>query len=198
METLTTYIDRLVEDEVERILREARERVEARLERASRELKRLESQALERAQRIIRVEEARQEALVRRKVKAQILGMEHAIARQCVEIAKGQVYAAYQKKRERLLPRLVQEILSLRRGGEPVVLHVNPEDYPLLQRSLKDENVSVLADPSVKGGVIGEFTSRGLRVANTLESRMDRAKEVLLERFYQILLPDTQGDSIAH
>ncbi len=196
MSALTAYIDRLIEDEVERILREARERAEARLERASRDLKALEARALQRARQEIRVEEARQDALVRRKIKERMLVVEHQVVSRCVEEARAKLREAYRARRESLLPRLVEEILALRQGDEPVVLRVHPEDYPVL-KSMEGRGVSVTADKAVEGGVIGEFPHRGLRVANTLESRLERAREILLEHFYEVILPGENLDDLA-
>lgn len=195
--TLTSYIDRLIEDEVDVILREARRRAEERLARASRELEVLEQEALKRAEQRARVERARQDAQVRRTLKERLLQIEHAVVNRCVEEARKRLEGAYREKRVSLLPRLAREILDLRQGDEPVILRVHPEDYPVLQKAIQDKNVRVEADSGVQGGVVGEFPERGLRVSNTLASRLERARDLLLEHFYEVILPGEDLEALA-
>lgn len=197
MDLLSPYLDRLIEDQVETILREARRQAEVRLARASRDLEALEEEALKRAARQAEVERARQDALVRRTLKDRLLQVEHAVVHRCVEEARRRLREAYQEKRETLLPRLAREILELRQGDEPVILRVHPQDYPVLQKALREPGVRVEADASVEGGVVAEFPSRGLRVSNTLESRLERARDLLLEHFYEVILPGEDLEALA-
>ena len=197
MDLLAPYIDRLIEDQVEAILREARSQAEARLARASRELEAMEEEALRRAEAQARVERARHDAQVRRAIKERLLQVAHQVVSQAVEEARRRLREAYREKRATLLPRLAREILTLRQGEEPVRLRVHPEDYPILQKALKDSAVQVVSDPEVNGGVVGEFPSRGLRVSNTLESRLERARDLLLEHFYEVILPGEDLEALA-
>ncbi len=197
MDLLAPYIDRLIEDQVEEILREARRQAEDRLARATRELEAMEQEALHRAQQQARVERARQDAQVRRTLKERLLQVEHEVVVRAVAEARCRLLEAYRERRTALLPRLAQEILSLRQGEEPVHLRVHPEDYPILQKALRDKAVQVVSDPSVNGGVVGEFPSRGLRVSNTLESRLERARDLLLEHFYEVILPGEDLEALA-
>ncbi len=193
---LATLLQEIEQEEIGKILTEARREAEARLKRASAEAEAVLQQALERARARAQVERSRVFAELYRDYQDQLLQIEHAIVEDVMRHAEQRVLEGYRARRKTILPRLIQEVLQFRRGSEPVQLTVHPEDQEIARRAVPDQAVKIEGDASIQGGVRVFFPERSFQVSNTLKDRLDRARAILLDRFFEILFPE--GEATVH
>lgn len=71
------------------------------------------------------------------------------------------------------------------------IVSVNPADQPVAEALVKERgwNVTVRGDPEVQGGVRVALPDGRLVVTNTLASRLDRARPILVAELARVLWP---------
>ncbi|GAA5261435.1 V-type ATP synthase subunit E [Methanocalculus sp. MC3] len=89
---------------------------------------------------------------------------------------------------EEFLRHVILEALA-ELDGASALLHVDKRDEALCNSILKKENQShlVIADIESMGGVIASTTDEFIIVRNTIESRLQRSREVLRKEIFSIL-----------
>jgi V/A-type H+-transporting ATPase subunit E len=77
-------------------------------------------------------------------------------------------------------------------AGEEVRLHIDPRDEPLCREILKEmqRNCEVVPDLTSLGGLNATTTDERLWVFNTIESRLQRAKELMKSEIMSALYGD--------
>ncbi len=193
---LATLLQEIEKEEIGKILSEARREAEARLQRASADAEAVLQAALERAKARAQVERSRVFAELYRDYQDRLLRIEHAIVGEIIRRAEEKVKETYGKRRDTILPNLIEEVLQYRRGNEPVHLAVHPDDEKIARKAVKDPAIKIETDASVEGGVRVFFPERSFLVSNTLKDRLDRARAILLNRFFEILFPE--GEASVH
>jgi vacuolar-type H+-ATPase subunit E/Vma4 len=191
------------EDLISAVKASADERIKEIRDRATAEAQKIRKDAEERAQGIrsgYLEEAARSVRLEKSKLIAKV-GAEKrmALARAKDDLFQ-QVFAAtaqrlasarnhqgYRDSFRKMVREAVEEL-----AGEEVTVHVDPRDEPLLGEALKglQRNCKVVTDLTTLGGVNAMTADERLMVFNTIESRLERAKEVMKPEIISILYGD--------
>ncbi|KUG19923.1 v-type atp synthase subunit e [hydrocarbon metagenome] len=89
---------------------------------------------------------------------------------------------------ERFLRNAISEALSEMEGG-PVVLHIDRRDEGLCRKILAElkQDCRLIPDIESMGGVVATSPDESIIVNNTLESRLERSKEVLRSETFRLL-----------
>jgi V/A-type H+/Na+-transporting ATPase subunit E len=84
--------------------------------------------------------------------------------------------------------KLLREAVSAM-GVESFVVHVDPRDEPLCKKTLSHLNLSpeIRADLVTTGGVVASLSDNSVVISNTVESRLQRAKELKRKDIHAIL-----------
>ncbi len=186
---LIHLLEREAQAERERLLEEARKRAQEILQRA-------EAEAAELVETHRRIVEAEVEAA---RVRAQ--GTARLRAASLVLAAKDeQLHAVFEQAREELvrltrdpsryeavLQALLREAVAAFQG--PVVVECAEQDLPTVQAALQalGRDAEVRPNPEVWGGVRVQSPDGRFVVENTLSSRLERGKQVLLAEVADIL-----------
>jgi V/A-type H+-transporting ATPase subunit E len=77
-------------------------------------------------------------------------------------------------------------------AGEEVTVHIDPRDEPLCREILSEiqRNCKVVTDLTTPGGMNATTAGERLMVFNTLESRLQRAKELMKSEIMSTLYGD--------
>jgi V/A-type H+-transporting ATPase subunit E len=77
-------------------------------------------------------------------------------------------------------------------AGEEIRMHIDPRDEPLCREILREmqRNCDVVTDLTTMGGLNATTADERLTVFNTLESRLQRAKELLKREIMSTLYGD--------
>ncbi len=89
-----------------------------------------------------------------------------------------------EKVYENYLKRIVDEVFKNNSFDNPVV-HVNPNDFEIIRKFLN--NFQIVKDENVKFGIIVEDKERGFIVRNTLRTRIEKVKQIVMEKFSQYI-----------
>jgi V/A-type H+/Na+-transporting ATPase subunit E len=77
-------------------------------------------------------------------------------------------------------------------GGEKFRIHIDKQDEQLIKKILAELNLSgeVLADLTTAGGLVACTLNETVKISNTFESRLERAKEQKKLEVYAVLFGD--------
>ena len=77
-------------------------------------------------------------------------------------------------------------------GGEKVRIHIDPRDEQLVKKILAELDLSgeVIADLTSAGGLVAGTHNESVKISNTFESRLERAKEQKKLEIYAALFGD--------
>jgi V/A-type H+/Na+-transporting ATPase subunit E len=77
-------------------------------------------------------------------------------------------------------------------GGEEFRIHIDKRDEQLMKKSLSDMNLSgeIIADLHCSGGLVVTTRNESVKISNTLESRLERAKERKKLEVYAVMFGD--------
>ena len=179
------------EEKARAVEEQARKEAEAVLARAERQAEAERQKALAELSRRLAVERAKQVGEAEKTRKDRILAAQHEVVQAVMDKAWTQIQEIRQDESRyvRTLKKLIQEALE---GLSPqeVVLKYAPQDEEVIQRALRELGLSLRTQPSeeVRSGIVIEDPSRGFAVYNTLEGRMTRVRELLLEHFTEVLM----------
>lgn len=179
------------EEKARAVEEQARQQAEAVLARAEHQAETERQRALDRLARRLAVERAKRLGEAEKIRKDRILVAQHEVIQTVMEKAREKVQQVRRDEARyvQTLKKLITEALE---GLSPqeVVLKYPPEDEAAVHKALKELNLSLPTQPSeeIRSGVIVEDPSRGFAVYNTLEGRMERVRELLLERFSEVLM----------
>ncbi len=174
--------------------KEEREKIISRSEKtAKRLIKEAKTRAKEVSQSILQEEDPELEA-----TRTRILGESELRKKRSLSKVKNQVVEevfekAWQnlsKIRERpdyhsILEKLGGEILK----GEDVIVYVNERDVTLIQKILTSRglNAEVKSGQNCVGGLVVETRNGSVSIHNTIESRLEKIRELLIQEVNQIL-----------
>jgi vacuolar-type H+-ATPase subunit E/Vma4 len=85
---------------------------------------------------------------------------------------------------ENYLKRIIDEVFKNNSFQNPVV-YVNPNDFEIIKKFLN--NFQIVKDENVKFGIIVEDKERGFIVRNTLKTRIEKVKQIVMEKFSQYI-----------
>ena len=155
----------------------------------------IREEVMEGARKKVEAEREKMMARVREEVRLELLKRRHEVADRAFSGVRDRVLAARASPSyRRTAMRLAEEAFGLA-GGTDLVLHVDPGDASLFGGILGDlrKNCEIVADIESAGGLT--VTSRDGRflVANTLESRLSRARDLLKSEVFSILYGGSHG-----
>jgi V/A-type H+/Na+-transporting ATPase subunit E len=77
-------------------------------------------------------------------------------------------------------------------GGEEFRIHIDKRDEQLMKRILSDMNLTgeIIADLQCSGGLVVSTRNESVKISNTLETRLERAKERKKLEVYAVMYGD--------
>ena len=179
-ERITEIQDR-AQAEAQKIQKDAEERAQitrsAYLEEAARSVK------LERSKLISKAGAERRMALAR--VKDDLF--QQVFARAAQQMTSARNHPAYRESFKKMVREAMEEL-----AGEEIRMHIDPRDELLCRETLREmqRNCDVVTDLTTMGGLNATTADERLMVFNTLESRLQRAKELLKREIMSTLYGD--------
>lgn len=176
--------------EKERELREkARTAVQAISEETKNQAVALQQSLLEEAKRVATIEKNKRIYLTKGENKEKLITTKERIF--STAFAEAEHHLSQIRKDPRypaILKNLVREAIGTL-GGEQVHVHIDKQDEQLIKEILSELNLSaqVIADLHSAGGLVVSTPSGSVKISNTIESRLERAKEQKKLQIYAIL-----------
>jgi len=167
--------------EAQKIRKDAEERAQsirsASLEGAAQGIK------LEKSKLISKVGAEKRMALA--KVKDDLF--QQVFARAAQQMASARTHPGYRASFKKMVSEAMEEL-----AGEEVRVHIDPRDEPLCREILKEmqRNCEVVTDLTTMGGMNATTADERLMVFNTIESRLERAKELMKSEIMSTLYGD--------
>jgi vacuolar-type H+-ATPase subunit E/Vma4 len=179
--------------EKERELREkARSAVQAISEETRNQMEAIQQSLLEEAKKAAAIERNKRIYLTKGENKEKLINTREKIfstafaqaAERLLKIRMDPNYPA-------ILKNLTREAVEAL-GGENVLVHIDRQDEDLIKGILSDLNYSgkVIADLQSAGGLVVSTPDESVKISNTIESRLDRAKEQKKLPVYAVLYGD--------
>ncbi|HMA04501.1 MAG TPA: V-type ATP synthase subunit E [Methanomicrobiales archaeon] len=179
-ERITEIQDR-AQAEAQKILKEAEERAQstrsASLEEAAREVR------LERSKLMAKAGAEKRMALAR--VKDDLF--QQVFARAVQQMASARNHPGYRASFQKMLSEVTEEL-----RGEEIRVHIDPHDEVLCREILGEmkRNCEIVTDITTVGGLNATSADERLMVFNTFESRLQRAKELMISEIMSALYGD--------
>jgi len=114
-------------------------------------------------------------------INSKIINVENEILNKIFEGIEEEILKRFEDKQvyENYLKNLIEEVFKNNTFENPQV-HVNPKDYEIVKKFLKD--VEIVKDENVEYGILVEDLNRGFLVRNTLKTRIEKAKQIIIEK----------------
>lgn len=191
------------EDLISAVKASAQERIKEIQDRAQAEAQKIRKDAEERAQSIrsAYLEEAARDVKLERSKLTSKAGAEkrmalarvkddlfqQVFARAAQQMASARNHPAYRTSYKSMVREAMEEL-----AGEEVRLHIDPRDELLCREILKEmqRNCEVIPDLTTLGGLNATTADERLMVFNTIESRLERAKELMKSETMSALYGD--------
>ena len=149
----------------------------------------LRGEAMALAERRVAAEREMMLSRVRQEVKLELLKRKNGIADRAFRAARDRMLALRGSSSYRgIARRLTEEAIGLA-GGTDLVFHVDPRDRALFEGILADlgRNSEIATDIETAGGLAVSSRDGRFLVTNTLESRLDRARDLLKGEIFSTL-----------
>lgn len=182
-----------VEESAQEKERELREKARSAVQVISEETKiqavALQQSLLEEAKRVATIEKNKRIYLTKGENKEKLITTKERIF--STAFAEAEQHLSQIRKDPRypaILKNLVREAIGTL-GGEQVHVHIDKQDEQLIKGILSDLNSSaqVIADLHSAGGLVVSTPNGSVNISNTIESRLERAKEQKKLQIYAIL-----------
>jgi vacuolar-type H+-ATPase subunit E/Vma4 len=188
------------DDLISAIEANAEERIREIRQSADIEAKELLERSQERSRQIIRVQrenaakraEIEQNRIlsgIRAEMKLQVIKAKAEVAERAFSLAELELMKVRERSGyEAMFRELLKETL-LDFSGDAVKVHINERDEELCRRVLKDLgfNCEVIPDLHCAGGLSASTRDETFLISNTIESRLERARELLRPEVFTIL-----------
>ncbi len=172
-----------VERRKQRIFQEAHHRTEEIRKETERKRERIINNRLRQLEAEMQVERARQIGEAYRQTREKILAAKHRVLQEIEKRVREKLETLTSSQKEALLLQWLEETLSFfQNHGASLVIRVDPQYLPLVQKTLKETPFSVeYKEEPIGLGVVVEDPDRGFVVYNTLEERLKKAREEFME-----------------
>ncbi len=188
------------EDLIQSVESSANERIVEIQERAQKEAEEIIQQArskengiktrnLEEARKILEIERTKQISAIKEERKMQVTKVKDSLFQRAFQIAQEKLDTARLRPKYREhLRLLLQEVLEEMKGQE-VVIHIDPRDESLCREILKElqYNSELVLDLNSAGGLIVHSSDGSYRILNTIETRLEKAREHLRKDLFSLL-----------
>ncbi len=174
--------------EVAEILAKARAQAERIIEEAKEKAERLKREEVEKAKRAAESESARIINAARLFAKKEIIRAKEESIKKVVEESRRRLKELSKRKDyPQILQRLIAEAMEGVDGR--VVVRVNPRDKELTQKLFSDYQITyeLKTDLNIEGGLQVQTKDASIFINNTLESRLNKAAQLLKTEVTKIL-----------
>ncbi|MHC1626704.1 MAG: V-type ATP synthase subunit E [Methanoculleaceae archaeon] len=191
-EELLQEVERSSEEEIRKIRERTEAEIRALLEDAERKARDIRERHIKDAEKL--AESERMERLFRAHsdVSARIAEVRHEIFDSAFCAARERLSDIREKPQyPEIFQALFNEALSFFSSGE-LVVHVDPGDTEICRKMITETGrpCNIVSDIRCTGGLILEAESGRIRVDNTIDSRLDRARERLKTEIFSALFGD--------
>jgi vacuolar-type H+-ATPase subunit E/Vma4 len=123
---------------------------------------------------------------VQLEINSQLIDIQNEILNKIFENLEDEIVKLFKDKKiyENYLKRIIDEVFKNNSFQNPVV-YVNPNDFEIIKKFLN--NFQIVKDENVKFGIIVEDKERGFIVRNTLKTRIEKVKQIVMEKFSQYI-----------
>jgi vacuolar-type H+-ATPase subunit E/Vma4 len=123
---------------------------------------------------------------VQLEINSQLIDIQNEILNKVFENLEDEIVKLFKDKNiyENYLKRIIDEVFKNNSFQNPVV-YVNPNDFEIIKKFLN--NFQIVKDENVKFGIIVEDKERGFIVRNTLKTRIEKVKQIVMEKFSQYI-----------
>jgi vacuolar-type H+-ATPase subunit E/Vma4 len=123
---------------------------------------------------------------VQLEINSQLIDIQNEILNKIFENLEDEIVKFFKDKNiyENYLKRIIDEVFKNNSFQNPVV-YVNPNDFEIIKKFLN--NFQIVKDENVKFGIIVEDKERGFIVRNTLKTRIEKVKQIVMEKFSQYI-----------
>ncbi|MDT7879449.1 MAG: V-type ATP synthase subunit E [Candidatus Hydrothermia bacterium] len=123
---------------------------------------------------------------VQLEINSQLIDIQNEILNKIFENLEDEIVKLLKDKNiyENYLKRIIDEVFKNNSFQNPVV-YVNPNDFEIIKKFLN--NFQIVKDENVKFGIIVEDKERGFIVRNTLKTRIEKVKQIVMEKFSQYI-----------
>ncbi|MEO0159574.1 MAG: V-type ATP synthase subunit E family protein [candidate division WOR-3 bacterium] len=129
------------------------------------------------------ISEQRQKILgdIQLKINSNLIHIENEIVNKVFENIEQEVIKMFEDKKvyENYLKHIVEEVFKNNTFQKPII-KVSPKDYEIVKSFVKD--IEVVKDENVEYGVVVEDIERGFVVRNTLKTRIEKVKQIIVEK----------------
>lgn len=188
-EDIKKIIIQNAKEEANAIINEARKYAEDLSEQAKRELTRIKIQEEAKYRYWEQLERSREIGKALQTEKDLILKAKHSVIRDIIKKFWEDYRGISAEEYREILKNLFIEAYSEVKGGD-ITVYVSEKDRSMLEEILYELGINVTLEIKKEkfDGVIIEDKSRGFLIYNTIENRLERAQDILLEEFSKILL----------
>lgn len=134
-----------------------------------------------RAKNYIELEKQRLFGKVQLEINSEMINMENDIINRIFQGMEEEIVELFKDRKnyESYLRNIISETFNNNRFENPIVL-VNPKDYEIVKDIVKDKEIRI--DESISYGIKVVDESRGFVVTNTLKTRIEKVKQIILEK----------------
>jgi vacuolar-type H+-ATPase subunit E/Vma4 len=156
------------------------------IEKAKEKIPIIIDEYLKRAKSYINAQRQKIIGNVQLEINSQLIDIQNEILNKIFENLEDEIVKLLKDKNiyENYLKRIIDEVFKNNSFQNPVV-YVNPNDFEIIKKFLN--NFQIVKDENVKFGIIVEDKERGFIVRNTLKTRIEKVKQIVMEKFSQYI-----------
>lgn len=156
------------------------------IEKAKEKIPIIIDEYLKRAKNYINAQRQKIIGNVQLEINSQLIDIQNEILNKIFENLEDEIVKLLKDKNiyENYLKRIIDEVFKNNSFQNPVV-YVNPNDFEIIKKFLN--NFQIVKDENVKFGIIVEDKERGFIVRNTLKTRIEKVKQIVMEKFSQYI-----------
>lgn len=123
---------------------------------------------------------------VQLEINSHLIDIQNEILNKVFENLEDEIIKLFKDKSiyENYLKRVIDEVFKNNSFENPVV-YVNPKDFEIIKNYLN--NFQIIKDDNVKFGIVVEDKERGFIVRNTLKTRIEKVRQIAMEKFSQYI-----------
>jgi len=156
------------------------------IEKAKEKIPIIIDEYLKRAKNYIHSQRQKIIGSVQLEINSYLIDIQNEILNKVFENLEDEIVKLFKDKNiyENYLKRIIDEVFKNNSFQNPVV-YVNPNDFEIIKKFLN--NFQIVKDENVKFGIIVEDKERGFIVRNTLKTRIEKVKQIVMEKFSQYI-----------
>lgn len=156
------------------------------IEKAKEKIPIIIDEYLKRAKNYIHSQRQKIIGSVQLEINSYLIDIQNEILNKVFENLEDEIVKLFKDKNiyENYLKIIIDEVFKNNSFQNPVV-YVNPNDFEIIKKFLN--NFQIVKDENVKFGIIVEDKERGFIVRNTLKTRIEKVKQIVMEKFSQYI-----------